>query len=88
MLLRGTDRKVVERGMVIAKPGSVKAKKDLKLKCILLKKKRVADQLQLLLDISHNSTFRTADVTGTIKLPDGIEMIMAGDTESRSGINL
>lgn len=80
VLLRGTDRKAVERGMVIAKPGSVKAKKRFKAEVYFTKKEEGGRSTPVTSGYKPQFYFRTADVTGTIKLPDGIEMIMAGDT--------
>lgn len=79
-LLRGVERSKVERGMVIAKPGSVKAKAKFKAEVYFTKEEEGGRKTPVTSGYKPQFFFRTSDVTGTITLPEGVEMIMAGDT--------
>ena len=72
-LLRGIDRNQVERGQVLAKPGSIKPHTKFEAQAYILKKKKVVDT-HLFLKIQTTVYFRTTDVTGEVTLPEGTEM--------------
>ena len=78
-LLRGIDRKSVERGQVIAKPGSVKPHTAFKGQVYVLSKDEGGRHTPFFNNYRPQFYFRTTDVTGTIKLPEGVEMVMPGD---------
>jgi elongation factor Tu len=79
VLLRGIDRNEIERGQVIAKPGSVKPHKKFKAECYVLSKDEGGRHTPFFANYRPQFYFRTTDVTGTIKLPEGVEMVMPGD---------
>jgi elongation factor Tu len=79
VLLRGTKREEVERGQVLAKPGSIKPHTKFKVESYILKKEEGGRHTQFFSNYRPQFYFRTTDVTGTIKLPEGIEMVMPGD---------
>ncbi len=79
VLLRGIEKDGIERGQVLAKPGSIKPYKKFKARVYVLKKEEGGRHT-----VFHNGYrpqfyFRTTDVTGTISLPEGIDMVMPGD---------
>ena len=78
-LLRGIDKKDIERGQVIAKPGSVKPHTAFKGQVYVLSKEEGGRHTPFFNGYRPQFYFRTTDVTGTIKLPDGVEMVMPGD---------
>ena len=78
-LLRGIDRKEVERGQVLAKPGTVHPHTHFKGQVYVLKKEEGGRHTPFFNGYRPQFYFRTTDVTGTIKLPDGVEMVMPGD---------
>ncbi|MES2998740.1 MAG: elongation factor Tu [Pseudomonadota bacterium] len=78
-LLRGTKREEVERGQVLAKPGTVKAYVDFEAEIYVLTKEEGGRHTAFMNNYKPQFYFRTTDVTGTIQLPEGIEMIMPGD---------
>jgi len=78
-LLRGIDRKEIERGQVIAKPGSIKAYTDFEAQVYVLTKEEGGRHTPFFNGYRPQFYFRTTDVTGTINLTDGAEMIMPGD---------
>ena len=78
-LLRGLKRTDVERGQVIAKPGSIKPHKKFKGQVYILKKEEGGRHKPFFTGYRPQFYFRTTDVTGSIKLPDGVEMAMPGD---------
>ncbi len=78
-LLRGIDRKDIERGQVIAKPGSIKPHTHFKSEVYVLKKEEGGRHTPFFNVYRPQFYFRTTDVTGTIKLPAGVEMVMPGD---------
>jgi len=80
LLLRGLKKEEVERGMVLAKPGSVTRTPSLKRKCTLLPRKRAAATSRSSRATSRSFYIRTTDVTGEVELPAGVEMVMPGDT--------
>ena len=78
-LLRGIDRTGIERGQVIAKPGSVHAHTEFSGQVYVLTKEEGGRHTPFFNNYRPQFYFRTTDVTGTIKLPDGVEMVMPGD---------
>jgi elongation factor Tu len=79
VLLRGVDRNDIERGQVLAKPGSVKPHKKFKAEVYVLSKDEGGRHTPFFGNYRPQFYFRTTDVTGTIKLPEGVEMVMPGD---------
>ncbi|MFN3983800.1 MAG: EF-Tu/IF-2/RF-3 family GTPase, partial [Caldilinea sp.] len=79
LLLRGVDRDDVERGMVIAKPGSIKPHKHFKAEVYVLRKEEGGRHTPFVTGYRPQFYFRTTDVTGEIRLPSGVEMVMPGD---------
>ena len=78
-LLRGIDRSGIERGQVIAKPGTVKAHTEFSGQVYVLTKEEGGRHTPFFNNYRPQFYFRTTDVTGTIKLPEGVEMVMPGD---------
>ena len=78
-LLRGIDKKDIERGQVIAKPGSVKPHTEFVGQVYVLNKEEGGRHTPFFNNYRPQFYFRTTDVTGSIKLPDGVEMVMPGD---------
>ena len=81
-LLRGTKKEEVERGQVLAKPNSVKPHKKFKAQVYVLNKDEGGRHKPFFSNYRPQFFFRTTDVTGTIVLPEGVEMIMPGDNTS------
>ena len=79
LLLRGLKRDEIERGQVIAKPGSITPHKKFKGEAYILKKEEGGRHKPFFTGYRPQFYFRTTDVTGSIKLPDGVEMAMPGD---------
>jgi elongation factor Tu len=79
VLLRGTKRDEVERGQVLAKPGSIKPHTKFQAEVYVLSKEEGGRHTPFFDGYRPQFYFRTTDVTGTCKLPDGIEMVMPGD---------
>jgi elongation factor Tu len=78
-LLRGVQRNEIERGQVLAKPGSVTPHKKFVGQVYVLKKEEGGRHTPFFDGYRPQFYFRTTDVTGTIKLPEGVEMVMPGD---------
>ena len=78
-LLRGIDRNSIKRGQVITKPGSVKAHTEFSGQVYVLTKEEGGRHTPFFNNYRPQFYFRTTDVTGTIKLPEGVEMVMPGD---------
>jgi elongation factor Tu len=78
-LLRGVDRKEVERGMVLAKPNSIKPLTKFSAQVYVLTKEEGGRHTPFFAGYRPQFYFRTTDVTGVIKLPEGVEMVMPGD---------
>jgi elongation factor Tu len=78
-LLRGTKKEEVERGQVLAKPGSITPHKKFKCEVYVLTKDEGGRHTPFFNNYRPQFYFRTTDVTGSIKLPDGTEMVMPGD---------
>jgi|UniRef100_A0A8J4HAQ2 elongation factor Tu len=81
-LLRGTKREEVERGQVLAKPGSITPHTRFKAEAYILTKEEGGRHTPFFTNYRPQFYFRTTDVTGIVKLPDGIEMVMPGDNVS------
>ncbi|MCS7066010.1 MAG: elongation factor Tu [Fimbriimonadales bacterium] len=79
LLLRGVDRDDVERGMVIAKPGSITPHRHFKAEVYVLRKEEGGRHTPFVTGYRPQFYFRTTDVTGEIVLPSGVEMVMPGD---------
>lgn len=82
ILLRGVDRKEIERGQVIAKPGSITPHTEFTAEVYVLKKEEGGRHTPFFNGYRPQFYFRTTDVTGTIELPKGVEMVMPGDNIS------
>ena len=79
ILLRGTQREEVERGMVLAKPGSITPHKKFMSEVYILKKEEGGRHKAFFTGYRPQFYIRTMDVTGTVTLPEGVEMVMPGD---------
>lgn len=79
VLLRGVDRESVERGQVLAKPGTINPHHRFKAEVVVLKKEEGGRHTPFFQGYRPQFYFRTTDVTGTIDLPEGVEMVMPGD---------
>ena len=78
-LLRGIDREGVERGQVLAKPGSITPHKKFEAEVYILTKEEGGRHTPFFTNYRPQFYFRTTDVTGVVQLPDGVEMVMPGD---------
>ena len=78
-LLRGVDRKEIERGQVLAKPGSITPHTKFNCEVYVLTKEEGGRHKPFFDGYRPQFYFRTTDVTGVIKLPEGVEMVMPGD---------
>jgi elongation factor Tu len=78
-LLRGVDRKEIERGQVLAKPGSITPHTKFTAEVYVLTKEEGGRHKPFFDGYRPQFYFRTTDVTGVIKLPEGVEMVMPGD---------
>ena len=84
VLLRGISREEVERGQVLAKPGSVHPHKKFKAEVYILSKEEGGRHTPFFSNYRPQFYFRTTDVTGVITLPEGTEMVMPGDNVTMS----
>ncbi len=82
ILLRGIDKEAIKRGMVICAPGSVKPHKHFKCEIYVLGKDEGGRHTPFFNGYRPQFYFRTTDVTGDVKLPEGVEMVMPGDNVS------
>ncbi|HRY86228.1 MAG TPA: elongation factor Tu, partial [Candidatus Omnitrophota bacterium] len=82
LLLRGVEKEQLERGMVIAKPGSVTPHKKFKAQVYILSKEEGGRHTPFFKGYRPQFYFRTTDVTGIVTLPAGVEMVMPGDNVS------
>src|SRR4026208_1277301 len=82
VLLRGTKKEEVERGMVLAKPGSITPHTKFKAEVYVLSKDEGGRHTPFFTNYRPQFYFRTTDVTGTVALPQGTEMVMPGDNVS------
>src|SRR5246127_2913399 len=82
LLLRGTEKEDVERGQVLAKPGSITPHTKFKAEAYVLTKEEGGRHTPFFTGYRPQFYFRTTDVTGDVKLPQGVEMVMPGDNVS------
>jgi elongation factor Tu len=82
VLLRGVKKEDVMRGQVIAKPGSITPHRKFKAEVYVLSKEEGGRHTPFFTNYRPQFYFRTTDVTGTVKLPEGVEMVMPGDNVS------
>ena len=82
VLLRSTDREEVDRGMVLAKPGTITPHKRFKAEVLVLSQAEGGRHTPFITGYRPQFFFRTTDVTGSVKLPEGVEMVMPGDNAS------
>src|SRR5207237_3510115 len=82
VLLRGTKKEEVERGMVLAKPGSITPHLNFKAEVYVLSKEEGGRHTPFFTNYRPQFYFRTTDVTGTVTLGQGVEMVMPGDNVS------
>ena len=82
VLLRGTKREEVERGQVVAKPGSIMPHTHFMSEVYVLKKEEGGRHTPFFTGYRPQFYFRTTDVTGVLNLPEGVEMVMPGDNVS------
>lgn len=88
LLLRGVDKNELERGMVIAKPGSIKPHFKFDAQVYVLKKEEGGRHTPFFNGYRPQFYFRTTDVTGSLMLPEGVEMVMPGDNLDKISIEL
>ena len=79
LLIRGIDREDIERGQVLAAPGSIKPFTDYEAQVYVLSKEEGGRHTPFFNGYKPQFYIRTTDVTGDIQLPDGVEMVMPGD---------
>jgi elongation factor Tu len=79
LLLRGVAKEEIERGMVLAKPGSIKPHTKFKAEVYVLTKEEGGRHTPFFKGYRPQFYFRTTDVTGAVQLPEGVEMVMPGD---------
>jgi len=79
LLLRGIDKNEIERGMVIAKPGSIKPHFKFNAQVLVLTAKEGGRHTPFFNNYRPQFYFRTTDVTGSLTLPEGVEMVAPGD---------
>jgi len=84
ILLRGVDRDDIERGQVLAKPGSITPHSEFEAEVYILSKEEGGRHKQFFSGYRPQFYLRTTDVTGEIALPDGVEMVMPGDNANMS----
>ena len=85
LLLRGIKREEVERGQVLAKPGSITPHTKFKAEVYVLTKEEGGRHTPFFNGYRPQFYFRTTDVTGVVNLPEGVEMVMPGDNISMEG---
>ncbi len=86
LLLRGVKREEVERGQVLAKPGSITPHTKFKAECYILTQKEGGRHTPFFNGYRPQFYFRTTDVTGVVTLPEGVEMVMPGDNVTVEGV--
>ena len=85
ILLRGVERKDIERGQVLAKPGSIKPHTKFEGEVYILSKEEGGRHTPFFKGYRPQFYFRTTDVTGNLDLPEGVEMVMPGDNVTIAG---
>ncbi len=88
LLLRGVEKNDLERGMVVAKPGSITPHKKFSAQVYVLKKEEGGRHTPFINGYRPQFYFRTTDVTGVVALPEGVEMVMPGDNVDNMTIEL
>ena len=88
LLLRGVDKNEIERGMVLAKPGSITPHKKFEAQVYVLSKEEGGRHTPFSTHYRPQFYFRTTDVTGEVLLPEGVQMIMPGDNVEKLIIHL
>ena len=88
LLLRGVKKTDIERGQVIAKVGSVKPHKKFKAEIYVLSKDEGGRHTPFFNNYRPQFYFRTTDVTGSVTLPEGVEMVMPGDKKTFFKVHL
>jgi elongation factor Tu len=88
LLMRGVDKNDIERGMVVAKPGSITPHKNFTAQVFVLSKEEGGRHTPFFSNYRPQFYFRTTDVTGVITLPEGVQMIMPGDNIDNLKIEL
>ncbi|HTX98978.1 MAG TPA: elongation factor Tu [Bacteroidota bacterium] len=88
LLLRGIDKKELERGMVVAKPGSITPHKKFTAQVYVLKKEEGGRHTPFINGYRPQFYFRTTDVTGVANLPQGVDMVMPGDNVDGLNVEL
>ncbi|MEW5798244.1 MAG: elongation factor Tu [Bacteroidota bacterium] len=88
LLLRGVEKNELERGMVLAKPGSITPHKKFTAQVYVLKKEEGGRHTPFVNGYRPQFYFRTTDVTGVVSLPTGVEMVMPGDNVDNMSIEL
>jgi elongation factor Tu len=88
LLLRGVDKEELERGMVLAKSGSIKPHHKFKAQAYVLTKEEGGRHTPFFTNYRPQFYFRTTDVTGVLDLPAGVEMIMPGDNVDNLDVTL
>jgi elongation factor Tu len=88
MLLRGVDKKDIERGMVIAKPGSITPHKKFNCQVYVLSKEEGGRHTPFFGNYRPQFYFRTTDVTGIVSLPESVQMVMPGDNVDNLTVDL
>jgi len=86
LLLRGVDREEIERGQVLAKPGTIKPHSEAETEVYILKKEEGGRHTPFFSGYKPQFFIRTADITGIINLPEGVEMAMPGDSLNHMSI--
>jgi elongation factor Tu len=86
LLLRGTKREDVERGQVVAIPGSIKPYTKFKAEVYILSKEEGGRHTPFFSGYRPQFYFRTTDVTGSLTMPEGVEMVMPGDNVTISAV--
>jgi elongation factor Tu len=86
ILLRGTKREDIERGQVLAAPGSITPHVKFKAECYILSKEEGGRHTPFFNGYRPQFYFRTTDVTGVVTLPEGVEMVMPGDNVTIEGV--
>jgi elongation factor Tu len=85
-LLRGVKREEIERGQVLAAPGSITPHTKFKAECYILTKEEGGRHTPFFNGYRPQFYFRTTDVTGVVTLPEGVEMVMPGDNVTIEGV--
>ena len=88
VLLRGTKREEVERGQVLSAPGSITPHTKFTCECYILTKEEGGRHTPFFSNYRPQFYFRTTDVTGSVVLPDGTEMVMPGDNMTQCEVEL